>query len=62
MKIRYDADTDILLIILRDAPVVDTDEGQRGVIVDYDAEGELVAIEVVDASRLLDDPASLAVG
>lgn len=62
MKIRYDRETDTLTIILRDAPVADSDQGQRGVIVDYDAQGEVVAIEVVDASRLLEDPASLAAG
>jgi uncharacterized protein YuzE len=62
MKIRYDKETDILTIILRDASVADSDQGKRGVIVDYDADGELVAIEIVDASRLLDNPASLAAG
>jgi len=60
MKISYDKETDILTIVLRDVPVADSDEGKRGVIVDYDASGDLVAIEVVDASGLLDDPASLA--
>jgi uncharacterized protein YuzE len=60
LKISYDKETDILTIVLRDAPVVDSDEGKRGVIVDYDSNGDLVAIEVVDASDLLDDPASLA--
>lgn len=60
MKITYDKVTDILTIVLREAPVAASDEGKRGVIVDYDAEGVLVAIEVVDASDLLDDPASLA--
>lgn len=59
MKITYDQETDILTIVLRDVPVAESDEGKRGVIVDYDAEGNLVAIEVVDASDLLDDPASL---
>ena len=62
MKIRYDEETDILLIVLRDVPVAESDEGKRGAILDYDAEGNLVAIEVIDASDLLDDPASLAVG
>jgi uncharacterized protein YuzE len=62
MKIRYDKETDILTITLRDAPIADSDQGKRGAIVDYDADGELVAIEVVDASRLLDNPAALAVG
>lgn len=62
MKIRYDRETDTLTIILRDALVADSDQGQRGVIIDYDAQGEVVAIEVVAASRLLEDPASLAAG
>jgi uncharacterized protein YuzE len=58
-KILYDEATDILTILLGDAPVAESAEGKRGVIVDYDADGNFVAIEVVDASDLLDDPASL---
>lgn len=60
MKIRYDAETDILTIVLKDdVSVVDSEEGKRGVVVDYEAEGNIIGIEVVDASQLLKNPASL---
>lgn len=60
MKITYDKETDILTIFLSDSRVVDSDEVRDGVIVDYDASGGIVSIEFVDASKLLDNPASIA--
>ena len=56
MKIRYDARTDTLTMLLReDAPVVESDEDKPGVILDYDGAGNLVSIEVVDASQRVTD-------
>lgn len=52
----YDAQTDILRIILRDVPVQESDEGKPGVILDYDAQGNVVAIEVLDASHRVERP------
>jgi YD repeat-containing protein len=43
-------------------PVAESDEGRRGAVLDYDSDGNLVAIELIDASQVLDDPASSAVG
>ena len=51
MKVTYDARTDTLSVILRDAPVAESDEGKPGVILDFDAAGELVGLEILDASR-----------
>lgn len=50
MKVSYDEKTDILSVILRDAPVAESDEDKPGVILDYDDEGNLVSIEILDAS------------
>ena len=52
MKATYDASTDILSIILNpDARVVESDEGKPGVILDYDERGNLVSLEILDASK-----------
>jgi len=56
MKARYDAETDTLTLLLRSAPVHDSDEGIAGVILDYDRDGNVVSIEILDASKRVDEP------
>ena len=52
MKVTYDMTTDSLTVILKDhVSVTESDEGKPGVILDYDEAGDLVSIEVLDASR-----------
>jgi uncharacterized protein YuzE len=52
MKVRYDPKTDTLSVILKEnAPVIESDEDKPGVILDYDELGDLVSLEVLDASR-----------
>lgn len=51
MKVRYDQKTDTLTMLLReDVAVAESDEAKPGVILDYDENGNLVSIEVLDAS------------
>ncbi len=50
MKMTYDAQVDILYIRLEGAQVVESDEAEEGVVVDYDADGRIVGIEIQDAS------------
>ena len=59
MKVRYDAATDTLTVVLREAPVAESDEDKPGVILDYDAAGNLVSIEVLDASQRVEEPRSV---
>ncbi|GAB3498516.1 hypothetical protein GCM10027399_23790 [Curvibacter fontanus] len=54
MKISYDKATDSLYIHLSDRPSVDSDEVNDGVVLDYDANGALVGIDVQHASQRAD--------
>ena len=53
MTIEYDAKADIFRILLNDTPIEESDEVEPGVIVDYDADGNVVGVEVLDASKRL---------
>ena len=52
MKATYDVKTDTLSIVLKaDAKIAESDEDKPGVILDYDEQGNLVSLEIFDASR-----------
>lgn len=59
MKVNYDPKTDTLSIIFRDARVAESDEDKPGVILDYDEAGSLVSVELLDASKCVEDPHSV---
>jgi YD repeat-containing protein len=59
MRVNYDAETDTLTVIFRDGPVAESDEGKPGVILDYDDQGNLLSIEVLDASVRVEEPRSV---
>ena len=61
MKLRYDAKMDTLTVVFRDVPVADSDEEKPGVILDYDSSGNIVSIEVLDASKRVEEPGKVTI-
>jgi uncharacterized protein YuzE len=54
MRIDYFPDTDSLYIDFSTRPSVESEEVSEGVVLDYDAQGNLVGIDIDHASRKLD--------
>jgi uncharacterized protein YuzE len=54
MKLNYYADTDSLYIDLSEQPSVESREISEGIVLDYDAAGNLVGIDIDNASRKVD--------
>lgn len=55
MKVRYDPEVDALSILFRDTTVT-TQELAEGIAAEYDGEGRLVGLEILDAAKRLGDP------
>ena len=51
MKTTYDAEADALYVRFSDTPVVESEEVSDGVVLDFDADGRIVAIELLDATK-----------
>ena len=54
MKLHYDPETDSLYIDLNARPSVDSREIQDGLVIDLDAKGQIVGIDIQHASKVLD--------
>ena len=54
MKIEYSQDADVLIIRLKEDRVVDSIDLEEGVIAHLNEKGEVVEIEILDASKAVD--------
>ena len=59
MKITYDPEVDILHILFSNTPIEESDEDKPGVILDYDKDGNIVGLEILDASKRIENPKSI---
>jgi len=59
MKIRYDPDVDVLRIVFKDSPIEESDEEKPGLILDYDKNGNIVGVEILNASKRVENPRAL---
>ncbi len=56
MVIKYDKESDIIYIQFSDRKVAESEEDRPGIILDYGENGEIVGIEVLNASKQTNQP------
>ncbi|UZQ55802.1 DUF2283 domain-containing protein [Trichothermofontia sichuanensis B231] len=59
MKIKYDPEVDVIRITLKDAEIEESDEETPGIILDFDANRNVVGIEILQASKRIDNPQAI---
>jgi uncharacterized protein YuzE len=59
VKVTYDPEVDVLRILLSDAAIEESDEDKPGVILDYDKDGNIVGLEILEASKRTTNPRSV---
>jgi len=62
MKIKYDQQADAMYIRLRAGTVAESEEVRPGIVFDYDVEGKVLGIEMLDVSECIDNPREFAIG
>ena len=59
MKVIYDPDSDTLDIIFKEESPVESDELREGIIIDYNENGQILSIEILDASKHISEPTGI---
>jgi uncharacterized protein YuzE len=56
MKIKYDKEVDVLYIQFSEEKIMESDEDKPGIILDFDKNGNVVGIEMLQASKQMPQP------
>jgi len=56
MKVTYDPEVDVLRIVFSSVPIEESDEEKPGLILDYDKDGNIVGLEILNASKRMENP------
>jgi len=59
MKANYNHEEDVLTVVFNNALVQESDEVRPGVIIDYDGAGNVVGLEILDASHRVENPTAM---
>jgi len=59
VKVTYDQEVDHKRYIFSSAKIQESDEDKPGVILDYDKDGNVVGIEILNASKRVENPRSV---
>ncbi|KKR32107.1 MAG: hypothetical protein UT65_C0008G0007 [Parcubacteria group bacterium GW2011_GWF2_39_8b] len=51
MKFSYNKKIDALYIRFNDKPIIESDQVSDSIIIDYDKNGRIIALEILDASK-----------
>lgn len=56
MKVKYDKEVDIVYMTFSKNKITESNEDKPGIIIDYDKDGFIVGIEILDASKKMKSP------
>ena len=56
MRVIFDPETDTLSLIFREDKIIESDEIREGIIIDYNKDGKIVSMEILDASDQVAEP------
>jgi len=59
MKIKYDKEANVIYLRFGEGKIAESDEIKKGLIIDYDIDGNPIAIEILNAKYLLKDKPEL---
>lgn len=56
MRVIFDPESDTLSLIFREDKIAESDEIREGIIIDYNKDGKIVSMEILDASEQISEP------
>ena len=55
MKIKFDKEANVIYVRFKEGKIAESDEIKDGLIIDYDEEGNPLAIEILNAKDIISD-------